>query len=200
MNRTTLFGRLLRGTLVAGAVATSLTAGIAFAEQGKSQGSAHRADAATAAHGNPASPGSGSLAHRHGASGTIASVSGTSFVLNTKQGDLTITTDSNTTYHAREGATATFATLAKGQRVNVHGDRPNDTTLLAERINLRPAKAAKAAKSADAKAADVKVAGAVDAKDAKADKATKAAKRQNEAKGEKAEKASKADKGVGATS
>jgi len=193
MNRNALLGHLLRSTLLAGAAAATLTTGVAFAEQGtshgKSQSSAHRAAAATTAlaqHGKPDRQGHASLAHRHGAHGTIASVTGTSFVLTTKHGNLTITTDTNTTYHAREGATATFATLAPGLRVNVHGDRPSPTTLLAEGINLRPAKAEKAAKAADAKTADAKVAGAVDAKDAKADKA---AKRQNAAKADKSARA-----------
>jgi len=168
MNRTTLLGRLLRGTLVAGAVASSLTAGIALAD-----------------HGKPANPGAGSLAHRHGASGTIGPVSDTtppSFVLITKHGDLTITTGPNTTYHARHGAPAT---LTVGLRANVHFERPDATTLLAEGINLRPAKTEKDAKAADVKAADTKAADAVDAKDAKADRADRAAKRQNAAKAEK---------------
>jgi len=74
--------------------------------------------------------------------GTIASIDATkkSFVLSTKHGDLTVMTDEKTVYHAPKDEVATFGTLAKDLRVMVQGDRPNDTTLHAKRVNLLPAK------------------------------------------------------------
>jgi len=145
MNRNALLSHLLRGTLVAGALATSLTTGVAFAQrgqgQGQGQGNDHRA-AAAAGHGKPAHPGAASLAHRHGAKGTIASIDASkkSFVLSTKHGDLTVTTDEKTVYHAPKDEAVTFAMLAKDLRVMVQGERPSETALLAQRVNLLPAK------------------------------------------------------------
>lgn len=85
------------------------------------------------------------------AKGTIKSISGTSFVLTTKQGDLTVTTSADTNFHglsrrqAREAREAgyqdlaiinTFAGLMDGQRVGVIGERQDDTTLLAKGVHF----------------------------------------------------------------
>ena len=79
---------------------------------------------------------------RNAAHGTIASISGTTFVLTTKHGEPTVTTDADTDYHspgrageAREGHLS-VAALKVGQRVAVQGERPNDTMLLAKRVHI----------------------------------------------------------------
>jgi hypothetical protein len=83
-----------------------------------------------------------------GATGTIRSISGTSFVVATKQGDVTVATDAATNFHTPGVARAAkqagydgyhdliFAALEVGQRVGVMGDRLDDATLLARRVHL----------------------------------------------------------------
>jgi hypothetical protein len=82
------------------------------------------------------------------ASGTIKSISGTTFVLATEHGDLTVTTTASTNFHglsrrrAREAGypdptvVNTFAGLKVGQRVGVMGECPNDTMLVAKRVHV----------------------------------------------------------------
>src|SRR5437867_8089483 len=84
----------------------------------------------------------------HGATGTITSISGSTFVVATKQGDVTVATDAATNFHTPGVARAakqagydgyhdlTFAALKVGQRVGVMGERLDDATLLAERVHL----------------------------------------------------------------
>jgi hypothetical protein len=81
------------------------------------------------------------------AQGTITSIGGTSFVLATEQGELTVATGADTNFHglsrrrAREAgyqdptAINTFAALRVGQRVGVMGERQDDATLLARRVH-----------------------------------------------------------------
>jgi hypothetical protein len=117
---------------------------------------AHGAHASTAAHG--AHGGHGAHDHRghHGAArgertgahGTITAISGTAFVLATKEGEVVVATDAGTNFHtpgvAREAKCAgyagyhdlTFAALRVGQRVAVMGERQDDATLLARRVHI----------------------------------------------------------------
>lgn len=158
--------RVARGALVSGALAVSLLlGGTAFAEPGHSRQNSHsQAGQAGAqfialsaqsapkaestkkneeAEGKAANPGAASLAHRKAAKGTIKSLdtSAKSFVLATKAGDLTVTTNAETKYQAaQDGATFTFSSLRVGLAVQVQGDRPNETTLLAKHIRERAPK------------------------------------------------------------
>jgi hypothetical protein len=141
MNRSRFLSHLLRGGLAAGALA--VTAIPAFAQSG-GQG-AQGTQGAQGAQGNKPQKGEKGakvLAKRRGAMGTVASVNAgaKSFVLTTKQGDLTVTTDSSTVFKAHDVENASFATLAKDQRVVVTGERPNETTLLAKRVMVLKAK------------------------------------------------------------
>jgi Domain of unknown function (DUF5666) len=80
--------------------------------------------------------------------GTIKSISGTTFVLTTNEGELTVTTSAATNYHglsrrqAREAGYLepavinTFAALKVGQQVGVMGERQGDTTLFAQRVHI----------------------------------------------------------------
>ena len=98
------------------------------------------------AHGHEGQHGA-ALGERNVAQGTIASVSGTGFVLATEEGELTVITGVDTNFHglsrrrAREAgyqdptAINTFAALRVGQRVGVMGERRDDTTLLAQRVH-----------------------------------------------------------------
>ena len=76
------------------------------------------------------------------ANGTIKSISGTTFILTTKQGELSVTTSAVTNYHSpRQAKEAgyedlTFVALRVGQRVAVQGERQDDTTLLAKRVHI----------------------------------------------------------------
>jgi hypothetical protein len=94
-------------------------------------------------HGHPQVPSS----ERDVAQGTITSIGGTSFVLATEQGELTVATGADTNFHglsrrrAREAghqdptAINTFAALRVGQHVGVMGERQDDATLLARRVH-----------------------------------------------------------------
>ena len=74
--------------------------------------------------------------------GTIKSIGGTTFVLATKQGELTVITDAGTNFHSSKGAkeagfeNLSLAALKVGQRVGVQGERQDDTTLFAERVHI----------------------------------------------------------------
>ena len=94
-------------------------------------------------HGHQGAPAGG----RDVAQGTITSIGGTSFVLATEEGELTVATSADTNFHglsrrrAREAgyqdptAINTFAALRVGQRVGVMGERQDDATLLATRAH-----------------------------------------------------------------
>jgi uncharacterized protein DUF5666 len=66
----------------------------------------------------------------------------TTFVLDTKQSELTVTTSAGTNYHSprliREagGEHLTFAVLKVGQRVAVQGERQDGATLFAQRVHI----------------------------------------------------------------
>jgi hypothetical protein len=94
-------------------------------------------------HGHPGAPsGEGEVAQ-----GTITAIGGTSFVLATEEGELTVATSAGTNFHglsrrrAKEAgyqdptAINTFAALRVGQRVGVMGERQEDATLLAARVH-----------------------------------------------------------------
>lgn len=125
MNRSHLLG------LLAGAAAATVAAVPAFAEEKKPETAIEKAKEALEA-----------LAKRHGAEGTVKSVDADkkSFVLTTKQGDVTVTTNADTKYHAPKHKDASFASVKKDQRVAVQGERPNDATLLAAHVNILPTK------------------------------------------------------------
>ena len=105
---------------------------------------AHGGDGAHGGHGALGLHGGGG----QGTTGTITSISGTTFVVATKQGDVTVATDAETNFHtpgvAREAKQAgydgyhelTFAALKVGQRVGVMGERRSDGTLVAKRVHL----------------------------------------------------------------
>jgi hypothetical protein len=88
------------------------------------------------------------VSERDVASGTIKSMGGTSFVLATKDGDVTVITRDDTNFHglsrrrAREAGyedptvVNTFAALRVGQHVGAMGERQADGTLLAERVHV----------------------------------------------------------------
>jgi hypothetical protein len=86
--------------------------------------------------------GAAELGGRDVAHGMIKSIRGTTFVLVTKQAELTVTTNPDTNFHSprliREagGEHLTFATLKVGQRVAVQGERQDDTTLFAKRVHI----------------------------------------------------------------
>ena len=119
--------------LFAGALAAGLAAAPAFAEDkpDKTEKAEKKPENLLAA-----------LAKRHAAQGTIKSLAADkkSFVLTTKQGDLTVTVTAETKYHAPKQESVTFDSLKKDQHVIAQGERPNATTLAAARINLLPTK------------------------------------------------------------
>ena len=86
--------------------------------------------------------GAAELGERNAAHGTIESIGGTTFVLVTKQGELTVTTSADTNYHSprlikeARGGHLTFADLKVSQRVAVQGERQDDTTLFAQRVHI----------------------------------------------------------------
>ena len=79
---------------------------------------------------------------RNVGNGTIASISGTTFVLTTKEGDLTVVTGPDTNFHsprrADEASTEplAFADLRVGQHIAVQGECRDDTTLVAARVHV----------------------------------------------------------------
>ncbi len=113
----------------------------------------HPAHGTHEGHGDHGSHGAHGL-HGHddgggqGATGTITSISGSTFVVTTKEGDVTVATDAGTNFHTPGVARAakeagydgyhelTFATLKVGQRVGVMGERRDDGTLVAQRVHL----------------------------------------------------------------
>jgi hypothetical protein len=80
------------------------------------------------------------------AAGTISLISGSSFVLRTKKGEVTVATDATTNYHtpgvAKEQAgfdgyhDLTAVALKVGLSVGVIGQRRGDGTLLARRVHV----------------------------------------------------------------
>jgi uncharacterized protein DUF5666 len=86
--------------------------------------------------------GAAELGERNAAHGTIKSIRGTTFVLVTKQGELTVTTSADTNYHSPRlikeagGEHLTFAAMKLGQRVAVKGERQGDTRLFAKRVHI----------------------------------------------------------------
>jgi hypothetical protein len=86
--------------------------------------------------------GAAELGERNAAHGTLKSIRGTTFVLVTTQGELTVTTSADTNYHSPRlikeagGEHLTFAALKLGQRVAVKGERQDDTTLFAKRVHI----------------------------------------------------------------
>jgi Domain of unknown function (DUF5666) len=88
-------------------------------------------------------PGEGDIA-----TGTISSISGSSFALRTKEGEVTVATDERTNFHTPGVAKAakqagydgyadlTSSALKVGQQVGVMGERRDDATLLARRVHI----------------------------------------------------------------
>lgn len=68
-------------------------------------------------------------------SGTISSLSSPSFKVHTPTGDVMVTTDGKTLF-VKNGQPATFADLKVGSRVEVHGTRQTDGTILAARVQI----------------------------------------------------------------
>lgn len=136
MNRNRFFAQIVKGGLAAGALAVSATPVFA----GDKEKPERVRDAARLKEAlEERKPGLAALAKRRAAHGTIKSISGTSFVLETAAGDLTVTTDAQTTYRLPETQNETFASLATGMRVLVVGERPSETTMLARRVQGIPA-------------------------------------------------------------
>jgi hypothetical protein len=67
--------------------------------------------------------------------GTVGAISGTSFVLMTRTGPVTIQTNSATVFRKEDGP-ATFADIKTGGKVEVEGTRQNDGSVLASRVNI----------------------------------------------------------------
>jgi hypothetical protein len=67
--------------------------------------------------------------------GTVGPVNGTSFMLVTRSGSVTIQTDS-TTQLRKEDAPATFTDIKTGVKVEVEGTRQNDGSVLASRVTV----------------------------------------------------------------
>jgi hypothetical protein len=67
--------------------------------------------------------------------GTVGAVNGTSFMLMTRSGSVTIQTDS-TTQLRKEDAPATFTDIKTGVKVEVEGTRQNDGSVLASRVTV----------------------------------------------------------------
>lgn len=150
MNRTRFF------TLLAGGAAATIVAVPAFAEDGK-EGKERAELAAKDSRSENAKQKLEELAQRIKArvgQGTVKSVDtvAKSFVLTTKQGDVTVTTDSSTTYHQGRSQTLTIDDVKVGSHVVVQADRPAAgatatpaptpaaATLLARRIVILPEK------------------------------------------------------------
>src|SRR6266542_3148555 len=109
---------------------------------------AHASNPAHGAHGGYGGHAGHGTGGGQGATGTITSISGGTFVVTTKEGDVTVATDAATNYHTPGVARAakeagydgyhdlTFAALKVGQRVGVMGERRDDGTLVAQRVHL----------------------------------------------------------------
>ena len=67
--------------------------------------------------------------------GTVGPVNGTSFMLMTRSGSVTIQTDSATQLRKEDGP-ATFTDIKTGVKVEVEGTRQNDGSVLASRVNV----------------------------------------------------------------
>jgi|GEM_PF-6922600 len=144
MNRNNFLSGLLRTTLAAGALAVS--AAPVFADDDKNL---KKEEGEKKEKKEISSNAANAAQKRRAANGSIKSVGGSgsaagSFVLTIKQGDklvdLTVTTDAKTTYRVPDVQNATLAALKADMRVVVTGERPNDTTLLARRVQVLKAK------------------------------------------------------------
>ncbi len=76
---------------------------------------------------------------RHGIFGTVKSKGSTSFVVETKQGDVDVTVTSDTRFHIPTKRNATFADLSDGDRVAVNGT-PTASGLTAKQVAAAPGK------------------------------------------------------------
>lgn len=84
------------------------------------------------------SPG-GKDGKRHGIFGTITSISAGSFTVQTKEGDVVVTVTADTRFHIPTKRNATFADLAKGDRVAVNGT-PTSSGITAKQVAVAPGK------------------------------------------------------------
>ncbi|HEV2126442.1 MAG TPA: hypothetical protein VGW38_27095, partial [Chloroflexota bacterium] len=139
MKRNYLVSRAIRGTIVVGALATALSASIAFADQDNpGKGRANRANAVASARSDA------SLAHRHAVKGVVKDGSintgNKTFTIVTKWGDLKVTTNNETKFHTRGEESFGFGDLKKDMVVMVQGERPADDTILARNIIAHLAK------------------------------------------------------------
>jgi hypothetical protein len=67
--------------------------------------------------------------------GTVGGINGTSFVLMTRSGPVTIQTNPETLFR-KDGNPATFADIATGGRAEVEGRRQSDGSVLASRVDI----------------------------------------------------------------
>jgi hypothetical protein len=144
MNRSHFFG------LLAGAAAATLAAVPAFAEDGE-KGLQKALTASDERRAN-AKEKLQELAQRvkeaklRAIQGTVESVTGATFVVATKQGNVTVTTNADTTYHGPGRDRASLASVVKGAHIVAQADRaaanatPTPATLLARRIVILPAR------------------------------------------------------------
>ena len=123
MNRMRFFG------LLAAAGATSLAAVPVFAQDGAKEKGVEKALNASDKRGETAKQKLQELAQRvktRAGQGEIKSIDAgaKTFVLTSRQGDVTVTTDTNTTYHQGRAQSLAFGDLKVGQRVVVQVDKP----------------------------------------------------------------------------
>jgi hypothetical protein len=124
MNRMRFFG------LLAAAGATSLAAVPVFAEDGAKEKGVEKALTASDKRSEAAKQKLQELAQRvkeRVGQGEIKSIDAgaKTFVLTSRQGDVTVTTDANTTYHQGRAQNLGFGDLKVGQRVVVQVDKPD---------------------------------------------------------------------------
>ena len=135
--------KLTRSIATGATVIVLASGGYAIAESGSSSGSAHAATAASPSvpRGQLAAGSGGSNARSGpaagGASGTIDSVSGSSFTISTSAGQkVTVNKATSTTYQNGTSPTSASA-IAKGENVLVLGTT-NGTTITASQVILQP--------------------------------------------------------------
>ena len=146
MNRFRFFG------LLAAAGATTLAAVPVFAEDGEKEKGIEKALGAADKRSATAKEKLEQLAQRvklRAVQGTVDTVNGATFVVASKQGNVTVTTNADTTYHGPGRNSASLASVVKGARVVVQADRPAASgtpaagstptpTLLARRVIILP--------------------------------------------------------------
>jgi cytochrome c biogenesis protein CcdA len=81
----------------------------------------------------------GNSLKRHGIFGTIKSLATPDFVVTTRQGDVTVTTNDATRYHIQTKRNGGLSDLAVGDRVAVNGT-PTSGGLLAKQVAVAPGK------------------------------------------------------------